>query len=934
MPLATGARLGPYEIVGALGAGGMGEVYRARDTKLNRDIAIKVLPELVAADPERLARFHREAQVLASLNHPHIAAIYGFEDSGAAHALVMELVEGQTLAEMLAQSEVSSLKSEVQPVQTSHFRLQTSRALPVSAALHIARQIAEALEAAHEQGIIHRDLKPANIKVRDDGTVKVLDFGLAKMMEPASGSGLQASGSVDVTASPTLTSPALMTGAGVILGTAAYMSPEQAKGRPADKRSDVWAFGCVLYEMLAGKRPFGGEDITDTIVSLMSKEPDWNALPADLPVSVSTLLKRCLEKDRHRRIGDIAVARFVLDSSSPADTPVATATRSKRNWIGWSVAAVMALALAVVGWLHLGEAPAAGRRVHMSLAMPDNAPPGFFAISPDGRWLATPDQPRGITVRSFDTGEAKLLKGTDGVRGLFWSADSRAIGFFSQTDRKLKIVPVSGGVPQVLCDEVNDTGSNGTWNRAGTIVFDSGRGLVRTAATGGACDELTKEGARRPVFLPDGEHFLYEQSGADLARQGLSVGSLRDPAGKRLLPDRSSGLFVPDGPGATRGRLLFGRDQTLMALAFDTNSLEVSGDPVAVANNVDTFTYTGTLAASGTWDGTLAYLANTRSERQFVWYDRSGGEVGRAAKVGLQTSGVSLSPDGKRATLLRPDAQGRTALWVEDLERNQETRLTAPSIAPGAAVWSPDGQRLAFSSPSPSNGIYVTSVTGTPEELLAAATNRTSLGGALNRTSPSDWSRDGRWLVFTETDPKTGADIWLLSEPGSPSEKRTRTALIHTPATESQGQLSPDGKWLAYFSDERGTGEVYLQPFNGAGPVSSTKWQVSSSGVRSVEPRWRADSKELFYVEAPAINKRRLMSVAIGTAPSPAGPPRPLFEFQAVGTIPQQNKFLFSPSADGQRFLIDVFASDVQPSLEVIFNWASTSLNSRGSGLK
>ncbi len=937
MPLTTGARLGPYEIAGALGAGGMGEVYRARDTKLNRDVAIKVLPESIGTDPDRLARFHREAQVLASLNHPNIAAIYGFEDSGITHALIMELVEGPTLAEKLGKSEVSSLKSEVQPVQTSPFRLQTSRALPVTEALHIARQLAEALETAHEQGIVHRDLKPANIKVRPDGTVKVLDFGLAKLAERPAEAGRYDGG---VTASPTLTSPALMTGTGLILGTAAYMAPEQAAGKIVDRRADIWSFGVVLWEMLTGRRLFDGETVSHTLADVLRAPIDFDALPARTPRAITELVKRCLDRDVTTRLRDIGEARIVIqkqltnpaiDQQASGSAPVAAPVIApSRPWFAWGVAGTLALVVVGLAWVHLREPQATSRRIHLTVPLQGGDAPGFFALSPDGRWLAARYQD-GLSVRSLETGETHLFANTQGSRAPFWSPDSRTVAFFSAA-RKLMVVPTSGGVPQALCDA--DGGGGGTWNRAGTILFSStgvgqgaiGGGLFMVPATGGPCAPVATESANwaatSPVFLPDGDHFFYFETRGE--GRGVYVASLREPKGKRLLGDVSTAIFAPESRGSNRGRLLFIREQSLMAQPFDAGSLELSGEPFSVARPVSFQFNAGQIAASVSEDGTLVYAVNARPDRQLVWYDRAGSETGRAAVTG-NTNGIFLSPDGKRVAFQRADESGGpSSHWIEDLERGQESRLPREA-GDNLPVWSPDGQRLAFSSNNPSRrGIYARSVSGGTEEKLLEDTGTLFV---------SDWSRDGRWIAYTGFDPATRADVWLL--PASPAASdRKPVPLLRGAANESQAQFSPDGKWVAYFSDEDGIGQVYLRRFDN-GSASEARWQISASKTRSLEPRWRADGKELFYLEGNSGAQRiKLYAVSIADAPNPVGAPKPLFDVQSLSTLTSSNIFLYAPSPDGQRFLINVFASNVPPTLEAILNWASTSLTAQGSGLK
>ena len=534
MSVSAGARLGVYEIIAPLGRGGMGEVYRATDTRLKRHVAIKVLPPVFAADPHRLARFQREAEVLASLNHPNIAAIHGVEEDGDTTALVMELVEGETLAERIARGPI-----------------------PVDESLAIARQIASALEAAHERGVIHRDIKPANVKVRADGTVKVLDFGLAKAIDPAASDAPAAS--PDMANSPTITSPA--TQAGVILGTAAYMSPEQAKGRVVDRRTDVWAFGAVIYEMLTGRRAFGGEDVSDTLARILMKEPDWTALPATVPPAMTTVLRRCLQKDPRQRLrdaGDVALAlEDAFHTASPAKTSMPFSTT--RGWVAVWVAAVFGVALTSLALIRFSEPPVP-QRLHVTVPLSGAAPGSGIAFSPDGRSVVM-NYDGDYGIRSLETGEIRMLKGlTSGAqigRAPFWSADSRNLGFFG--DGKLKTVAASGGPPRTLCEEVG-LGGGGTWNRADMIVFATGDGwLARVSAAGGPCTELTKPepGIRRttPVFLPDGEHFLYVVTSSDEKRRGsvrrLAVRSRRPAPAREISRVASSSRTVPDRTRAT-----------------------------------------------------------------------------------------------------------------------------------------------------------------------------------------------------------------------------------------------------------------------------------------------------------------------------------------------------------------------------------------------
>jgi serine/threonine protein kinase len=895
MVLTPGARLGHYEVVGRIGEGGMGEVYRATDTRLKRQVAIKILPPVLAADAERLSRFQREAEILASLNHPNIAGIHGLEENAGTTALVMELVEGEDLAQRLARG-----------------------AIPADEALLIARQIADALEAAHDRGIIHRDVKPANVKVRSDGTVKVLDFGLAKALDPT------ASGTPTVPRqlanSPTITSPA--TQAGVILGTAAYMSPEQAKGRVVDKRTDVWAFGAVLYEMVTGRRAFQGEDVSDTLARILMEEPDWTALPATVPPAVTTVLRRCLQKDPKRRLRDVGDVALALEDAlhTPAAQQPSRISSTTGGRLAAGLATMFGVALASLAFVHFSETPATPRRMHLSVPLSGTATGGTFALSPDGGSVVMSYEGE-YGIRSLGSGEIRMLGGiTTGAlvaRLPFWSPDSRNLGFFG--DGKLKTVPASGGPPQTLCDRVG-SGGGGTWSRAGDIVFATDEGtLARVSAAGGTCTELTRSepGIRRtmPVFLPDAQHFLYVVSALDEARRGLYVGSIGDPVGHRLLGDQSSGIFVPNGPGSELGHLLFVRQQTLMAVAFDAATRQLSGEPMTVARSVGFTNTFPQIAAFSDSNGTLMYLANSRPDLQLVWYDRSGKELARGAMAG-QTNGIALAADGKRVAFRRTDAQGLSSLWVHDLERDQEIRVTTPPLIATTALLSPDGQRAAFvRAGAGASAIYVKSVMGGSEEIVLPA--------STSGRSTSDWSRDNRWLVYTETDPKTGADIWILPDPSQSSANRTPVPWLRTPSIESQGQISPDGRWLAYCSDESGRLQVYLRPFTGGAAAPETKWPAS--GVSGREPRWRSDGKELFWIEGvPGTTRTKLMSAPIGQAPNPVGAPRMLFEYETFLILPQGNQFSFAPSPDGQRFVVNVLSTPARPVLEMILNWGPT----------
>ncbi len=687
----------------------MGQVYRATDTNLKRQVAIKVLPASLAGDADRLARFQREAEVLAALNHPNIAQIYGLEKTADFTALVMELVEGDDLSQRIARG-----------------------AIPIDEALPIAKQIAEALEAAHEQGIIHRDLKPANIKVRSDGMVKVLDFGLAKALAPA-GAGATA----DVMDSPTITSPAQVTGVGVILGTAAYMAPEQARGKAVDKRADIWAFGCVLYEMLAGRRAFVGEDVAETIGAVIHKEPDWTRLPATVPPSLVTYLKRCLQKDTKQRVQAIGDVRLALDgafetaASSSATVAALPARATPLAWIAALVVAVLGMiAMAVPTVRHLREAPPpAPPETRLEINTPATDQPTSFAVSPDGRqivFVASGDGASRLWLRPLATTTAQPLAGTEGATYPFWSPDGRSIGFFA--GGSLKRLDLGGGAPQTLAPAANPSG--GTWSADGVIVFGPTAvgPLRRVLATGGAAGPVTTLGSQQtghqwPQFLPDGRRFLFYVDGVP-DTTGIYLGALDGNAQTRLTPADSAGAYRPEGAGPAgpsrgSGWLLWVRAGTLVAERLDLAQAALTGAPVTVADEV------GTVSVAAT--GLVAYRAGTGSQRQLTWFDRSGtvrGTVGDPDGNDLQNPKVS--PDGRRVVVGRR-VQGNSDLWLLDGARmSRFTFDPAPDLSP---VWSPDGTQIAFRSNRAASrfDLYrkLTNGTGVEERLVASDQNKT-----------------------------------------------------------------------------------------------------------------------------------------------------------------------------------------------------------------
>jgi serine/threonine protein kinase len=875
LPNVIGTTLAHYEITSHLGSGGMGVVYQAIDTKLGRNVAIKLLSEAFSHDSERVARFEREARMLASLNHPNVAAIHGLEDFEGRKFLVMELVPGETLAERINRGPI-----------------------PVEETLGIAKQIADAVEAAHEKGVIHRDLKPANIKLTRDGTVKVLDFGLAKVRQTA--------GSVSFSNSPTMVTAE---SEGTIIGTASYMSPEQARGQEADRIADVWAFGCVVYEMLTGRRVFEGETTAEILGGVLKVEPDWRRVPTETPAAIRRLLRRCLQKEGKRRLHDFADVRIEIDevkSAPQLDGEVAQRPSRRREQLAWSAFALVTLIAVLESIWFSATVPSLppAPEMRVEITTPASRDPLALAISSDGRkivFLATSEGRSQLWLRSLDSVSAHPLKGTDDASLPFWSPDSRSIGFFA--DGKLKRIDINTGLVQALADA--PVGRGGSWNSDGVILFSpsTSTAIFRVSATGGEVTALTRlepqqQSHRHPQFLPDGRHFLcYVQAGPEA--RGVYVGGLDRSEMRRLLDADVAAVYRPSG------QLLFVRQGTLFTQNFDPIRLELSGSPSPVAEElaVDAVVYVAALSASVS--GPIVYRAGSAGgTRQFAWFDRSGREI---AKVGSPDNNFvlnpSLSPDQRRVALYRT-VKGNSDVWLLETERGVISRFTFDAANDNNPLWSPDGNYIVFGSNR--NGVYdlyrkPAAASGSEIALLVTAQNK----------SATDWSPDGRFILYRSQDPKMSYDIWALPL----DEGRKPFAVVQTKFEERDGQFSPDGKWIAYQSNESGRFEIYIQRFPGPG----RRWPISTNGGAQV--RWRSDGKELFYIALDG----RLMASPIRLSSNDqtveAGTPIPLFDTRVGGAVLGVNKQQYMVSSDGQRFLMNAFTEEAASPITVILNW-------------
>jgi eukaryotic-like serine/threonine-protein kinase len=872
-----------YRLSEKIGEGGMGEVWKATDTTLSREVAIKILPQAFAMDPERLARFEREAKVLASLNHVNIAAIYGLHEADGVRFLSMELVPGDDLLKVL----------EAGP-------------LPVERALGIARKLADALEYAHEHGVVHRDLKPANIKLTADGEVKVLDFGLAKAIAT------DPTRSMDSGFSPTITS--LGTIAGAILGTAAYMSPEQARGSTIDRRADIWAFGAVLYEMLTGRRAFEGDTVSDTLASVLRAPLELEALPASTPKAVVRLLKRCLERDPKKRLRDIGEARIVLahldaDAEAEVEAPIMAAPRSRAAaivpWALFAVAAVTAVAAFVV---LSGRKPAPAPVTRFQIGLDAQlAGMTWPRISPDGRMVAFLGRDAagkaGVWVRPLDAFAPYPLQGTEGASRLWWSPDSRFVAFF--VGNQLKKSPVAGGPSQLICEA--DGGADGTWGSAGTILFD-GRAIdpIRSvAASGGVASQATHPDAAKgeaghawPFFLPDGKHFLFlamPKGANDKAK--IHVGALGDTSHTELTPTDSRVEYA-------NGYLVYVLQGTLVAHRFDPSTLKISGEPIPLAEHIGT-DVNDAAPFSVSASGALAFLqGGSGTSSELVWVDRTGRDIGKVGEP-LAYRDLALSPDESRLAYGLADSRtGSEDIWVRDLKREVSSRLTFEPKNEVWPVWSPDGTRIAFASDRTGHfALMEKDAGGTGADKVLLSRDDAEL-------LPSNWSKDGRWLGFGVLPASRRWDIQLLPMQGEPKP----VDYLVTEASERQPAFSPDGRFVAYTSNENGRSEIYVQTL----PASGGKWQISNGGGR--EPQWRADGKELFYNGLAD----EIFATPVGLSPKfEPGVPKLLFRRALDTTGIERNRWV--AARDGERFLLNAaHESAGSPPFSVVLNWPQT----------
>ena len=889
MTIETGAKLGRYEIRSKLGAGGMGEVYRARDSQLGRDVAVKVLPTIVSTDPDRLRRFEQEACAASALNHPNILVVHDIGAHDGTIYVVSELLEGETLRKRIGGTPLGQRR-----------------------AIDYALQIANGLAAAHEKGIIHRDLKPDNIFITNDGRVKILDFGLAKLTQL---DGIQSQ--TDIPTRRVDTDP------GVVMGTVGYMSPEQLKGRAVDQRSDVFSFGAILYEMLSGRRAFHGESAAETMSAILKEDPpELSDTNRSVSPALERLVNHCLEKNpegRFHSARDVAFALEAVSGSAVASETMTaqslvTTTSRARQWLPWALVAVGLLLAAILAWTYVRrQRTDAGpsEAIRFPIVMPEKAliigPP---TISPDGRYvvfrLNTGDGKDLLWVRALGSFEARPLLGTDGGFQPFWSPDSRAVGFFAKG--KLKWIDVSGGSVQTVCDAPSNY--SGAWSHDGTIIFSRGvaSGLYRVPATGGTPIQLTTVDASRneiehiwPYFLPDGRHFLFLARNAQPENSAIYVGTLDSKETTRLLQAHSSMAY------ASPGYLLFVRENTLMAQGFDADTRELKGDAFPVVEQITRNPIIGRAMFSVSENGVLVFRAGGINNNQLIWFDRSGKQLGTLTPPGSYNA-PALSPDEKKVAVSRLDLQTGTPsdIWLIDLERGSQIRLTTDPTSDFYPSWSPNGDHVTFVSTRDG-------VTSIYQKLLQGASPEEPLVSSAELKYNPQWAPDGQSIIYSQLNTKTNVDLHLLSLAG---EKKS-TSFLQTNFIEAQARFSPNGRWIAYISNETGQFEVYVESF----PATGAKLAISIGG--GSQPQWRADGRELYYY-AP---DRKLMAVEVnGDEPTfKVGEARPLFEIRVV-SIDQSfpGNGYYTVTHDGKRFLVSSLPeAPERQQINVIVNWVA-----------
>ncbi|HXI62633.1 MAG TPA: protein kinase [Pyrinomonadaceae bacterium] len=891
----SGTRLGRYEIRSKIGEGGMGEVYRARDEKLNRDVAIKILPVAFSRDQERLLRFEQEAQAAGALNHPNILSVYDVNTHDGTVYVVSELLEGESLRDRIGGAALSQRK-----------------------AIELAVQIAHGLAAAHEKGIVHRDLKPDNLFITRDDRLKILDFGLAKLIQPADGNQAQ----TDVPTRKVHTDP------GTVMGTVGYMSPEQVRSQPIDHRSDIFSFGAVLYEMLAGRRAFDRDSAVESLNAILKDDPpELTETSANINPALDRIVRRCLEKKPERRFHSAHDLGFALEAlTASSDSSLKTMTSAvvaenqtasgilrllRNKWLGWAMAGALILLTLGLAWAYFARPSTSDARVmRFSILPPEKAT--LIAgqaptVSPDGTHLVfVVTDATGRTVlylRSLDSLAAQALVGTEGGLLPFWSPNSREIGFFA--GGKLKKIDIAGGQPVTLADAPVPRG--GTWSQDGVIIFSPAppAPTLRISASGGEPTPLNvvdipngKSPRVFPQFLPDGRHYLFFKGGsAKIGTRAVMVGSLDSQEAKAILATDFVPLY------AKPGYLLFRRDAKLMAQKFDADRIELSGDPFPVAEQIgfDGLTYQTLVSASD--QGVLAYQSLGAGKTQLVWFDREGKRLGVLGPPG-DYSDLSLSPDDRRLSLFQVDPDtGNADIWLMDLASGAPSRFTFDTAVDFTPVWSPDGERIVFAS-------LRDGVPNLFQKMANGSGQEDSLYKSPLAKLPSSWSTDGRFLLCGTVDPKTRWDLWVLSLSDQKWE-----SFLQTPHNESRAMFSPNGRWIAYESDESGKKEIYVQTF----PASGAKWQISVSG--GSQPRWRRDGKELFFLGGD--RKVTAVEVNIDAPGFVHGAPRALFETRiSKGEDRPGNQYVVT--SDGQRFLVNTVAEEgAYTPINVVLNWTA-----------